>query len=75
MANPLIAAERDSATAVSGIGIAESAVDVANGIQSGNWAEIGLGAAGVGLEALSIAMDPAGALLSAGVATARAVRI
>jgi hypothetical protein len=67
MANPLIAAERDSTTAVSGIGIAESAVDVANGIQSGNWVEIGFGAAGVGLEALSIAMDPAGSLLSAGV--------
>jgi hypothetical protein len=67
MANPLIAAEQDSTTAVSGIGIAESAVDLASGIESGNWVEIGFGAAGVGLEALSIAMDPAGALLSAGV--------
>lgn len=68
MPNPLVAEERDSTTAITGIGIAESAIDVTNGIQSGNWVEIGIGTAGAGLEALSIAMDPAGALLSAGVA-------
>lgn len=68
MTNPLVAEERDSTTAITGIGIVESAADVTNGIQSGSWAEIGIGAAGLGLETLSIAMDPAGALLSAGVA-------
>lgn len=66
--NPLVAAEFDSTTGYSGIGIVESAAGYVDGIQSGNWVEIGIGAAGVGLETLSIAMDPAGALLSYGIA-------
>lgn len=65
--NPLIAPERDSTTAWSGIGIAESAADYVNGITSGSWLEMGLGTVGIGLEALAIAMDPAGALLSYGI--------
>lgn len=65
--NPLIAPEQDSTTWYSGVGLAESAADVKAGIDSGSWIEIGLGIAGVGLEALSFVVDPIGSLLSAGV--------
>ena len=68
MSNPLVAGEVDSTTGYSGIGLVESAADYVEGIESGNWVEIGIGAVGVGLETLSIAMDPAGALLSYGIA-------
>lgn len=64
--NPLIAPVEDSTRWYSGIGIAESAADVKSGIESGSWVDIGLGVAGVGLEALSIVVDPLGSLLSAG---------
>ncbi|MFI9813555.1 WXG100 family type VII secretion target [Saccharothrix variisporea] len=65
--NPLIAPVQDSTRWYSGIGIAESAADVKSGIESGSWVDIGLGVAGVGLEALSFVVDPLGSLLSAGV--------
>jgi hypothetical protein len=45
-----------------GVGIAESVNDLVQGIQSGNWVDIGLGGLTTGLEALSIAMDPLGSL-------------
>ncbi|MCP2260733.1 RHS repeat-associated core domain-containing protein, partial [Streptoalloteichus tenebrarius] len=61
--NPLVAQRKDSTTAITGIGIAESAADVYNGVQNKSWLEAGLGAAGTGLEALSLAMDPVGTLL------------
>ncbi|SHG10732.1 DUF6531 domain-containing protein [Streptoalloteichus hindustanus] len=61
--NPLVAQRKDSTTAITGIGIAESAADVYNGVESKSWLEAGLGAAGVGLEALSLALDPVGTLL------------
>lgn len=66
--NPLIAERKDSTTAYSGIGIAESAVDIYNGVKNGSWLEAGLGVAGGGLEVLSLALDPVGTLLSYGVA-------
>jgi hypothetical protein len=62
--NPLVAQRQDSTTGVSGIGIAESAVDLYKGIESGSWSEIALSAAGAGLEALSMVMDPVGTLVS-----------
>ncbi len=65
--NPLIAPVQDSTRWYSGIGIAESAADVKSGIESGSWVDIGLGTAGVGLEALSFVVDPLGSLFSAGV--------
>ncbi|SDE01176.1 RHS repeat-associated core domain-containing protein [Actinokineospora iranica] len=68
MTNPLIAQRQDSTTALSGIGIAESAVDLYNGIEGKSWVEAGIGGVGVGLEALSLALDPVGTLLSYGVA-------
>lgn len=61
--NPLVAQRQDSTTAYSGIGIAESAMDIYNGVDNKSWIEGGLGVAGTGLEALSLAMDPVGTLL------------
>ncbi|AXX31892.1 putative Rhs protein [Actinosynnema pretiosum subsp. pretiosum] len=52
---------------MTGIGIAESSVDLANGIADGNWVEAGLGGAGVGLEVLSMVIDPVGTVASYGV--------
>jgi RHS repeat-associated protein len=65
--NPLIAQERDTTTAVTGIGIAESAQGLAHGVSNGDWVEAGLSAAGVGLEVLSMVIDPLGTLASYGV--------
>ncbi|MBY8852061.1 hypothetical protein K7G98_28795 [Saccharothrix sp. MB29] len=63
MNNPLVAERRDSTTGYTGIGIAESAADLYNGVSSGSWVEGGLGFAGTGLEMLSLALDPLGTLL------------
>ncbi|MEV6906768.1 RHS repeat-associated core domain-containing protein [Amycolatopsis sp. NPDC051071] len=65
--NPLVAQARSQTTGVTGIGIAESAVDLANGVSDGSWVEAGLGAVGVGLEVLSLVVDPIGTLASYGV--------
>ncbi|RZS29535.1 hypothetical protein EV193_12020 [Herbihabitans rhizosphaerae] len=62
--NPLVAKEKDSTTWYTGIGIAESVDDLVQGIKSGNWIDIGLGALTTGLEALSIYMDPIGSVAS-----------
>ncbi|MBP2321698.1 RHS repeat-associated protein [Kibdelosporangium banguiense] len=65
--NPLVATAQSDTTAVTGIGIAESSVDLANGISNGDWVEAGLGAVGVGLEVLSMVIDPIGTIASYGV--------
>ncbi|HET9143099.1 MAG TPA: DUF6531 domain-containing protein [Actinophytocola sp.] len=65
--NPLVAAPVSQTTAVTGIGIAESCVDLANGVSNGDWVEAGLGGLGVGLEVLSMVIDPLGTLASYGV--------
>ncbi|MEU3621311.1 hypothetical protein BS329_08110 [Amycolatopsis coloradensis] len=62
--NPLVAPVEDSTEWYTGIGIAESVGDLVQGIESGNWVDIGLGAVTTGLEALSIAMDPIGSVAS-----------
>jgi uncharacterized protein YukE len=51
-----------SSEAFTGIGIAESAIDLRNGIANGSWVEGGLALASTGLEALSLAVDPLGTL-------------
>ncbi|EWC64085.1 hypothetical protein UO65_0612 [Actinokineospora spheciospongiae] len=63
MTNPLIAERQDSTTAYSGIGLAESAMDIYHGVEGGSWVEGGLGVVGTGLEMLSLALDPVGTLL------------
>ncbi len=65
--NPLIAQERSTTTAITGIGIAEAAQGLAHGVSNGDWVEAGLSAAGAGLEVLSMVIDPLGTLASYGV--------
>jgi RHS repeat-associated protein len=65
--NPLVAAPVETTTAVTGIGIAESCVDLAHGVSNGDWVESGLGLLGAGLEVLSMVIDPLGTLASYGV--------
>src|SRR5262245_1691438 len=65
--NPLVATAQDPTTAVTGIGIAESAQGLAHGVSNGDWVEAGLSAVGVGLEVLSMVIDPLGTLASYGV--------
>ncbi|MET8854005.1 DUF6531 domain-containing protein [Amycolatopsis sp. NPDC004625] len=67
MANPLVAQREDSTTAVSGVPLLESANDLKEGIEKGDWASVAMGAVGVALDTLSMALDPFGAILAAGV--------
>ncbi|WP_432845515.1 DUF6531 domain-containing protein [Amycolatopsis sp. CA-161197] len=67
MSNPLIAQTQDSTKAYSGISLLESANDLSTAIESGDWASVAMGAVGTALDALSVAMDPFGAILAAGV--------
>jgi len=68
MSNPLIADRQDSTTAYSGISIMETGAGIKEGIESGSWASAAMGAVGVALDALSMALDPFGAILANGVA-------
>ncbi|WP_326837725.1 RHS repeat-associated core domain-containing protein [Amycolatopsis rhabdoformis] len=67
MTNPLIAPTQDSTKAYSGISLLETANDLSTAIESGDWASVAMGAVGTALDALSMAMDPFGAILAAGV--------
>ncbi|WP_431873250.1 RHS repeat-associated core domain-containing protein [Amycolatopsis sacchari] len=67
MSNPLVAQEQSSTKAYSGVSLLETAFDLDNAIKSGDWAAVALGAVGTALDALSMAMDPFGAILAAGV--------
>ena len=67
VSNPLIAPTQDSTKAYSGVSLLESAADLKSAIESGDWASVAMGAVGTALDALSMAMDPFGAILAAGV--------
>jgi RHS repeat-associated protein len=67
MSNPLVAQAQSSTTAYSGVSLLESAHDLNSAIQSGDWASVAMGSVGTALDALSMAMDPFGAILAAGV--------
>jgi hypothetical protein len=67
VSNPLIAPTQDSTKAYSGVSLLESAADLKSAIESGDWASVAMGAVGTALDALSMAMDPFGAVLAAGV--------
>ncbi|SEF24244.1 RHS repeat-associated core domain-containing protein [Amycolatopsis pretoriensis] len=67
MSNPLVAPTQDSTKAYSGISLLETANDLKSAIESGDWASVAMGAVGTALDALSMAMDPFGAILAAGV--------
>lgn len=61
--NPLIAPVNEQQQWFAGIGPIEGLDMLINGIDNGSWLEIGLGTAGVALEAVSAWWDPVGALL------------
>lgn len=61
--NPLLASVNDERSWYTGIGPIEGLDTIISGIDDGSWLEIGLGAAGVALEAVSFWWDPVGALL------------
>ncbi len=66
-ANPLVAQEEQNTTLYSGIGILDSTTQCVDAISSGDWIDIGINTAAASLDALSLASDPAGALLSYGI--------
>ncbi|NGY64502.1 hypothetical protein G7043_36885 [Lentzea sp. NEAU-D13] len=49
---------------MTGISIAESAMDTFNGVKDGNWVEAGLGMVGLAADAAAMAIDPFGTLMS-----------
>ncbi|MEJ2853365.1 MULTISPECIES: WXG100 family type VII secretion target [unclassified Saccharothrix] len=63
----LVARPKDDTPAVTGIGLLESAGDLSKGVSDGDWVSAGLGGLGVGLEVLSLVVDPIGTLASYGV--------
>ncbi|GAB3713512.1 RHS repeat-associated core domain-containing protein [Amycolatopsis oliviviridis] len=67
MSNPLVAPVKDSTTAVSGVPLLESATGLKSAIESKDWAGVAMGAVGTALDALTMAMDPIGAVFAAGV--------
>ncbi|MDA3627772.1 DUF6531 domain-containing protein [Saccharopolyspora sp. WRP15-2] len=67
MTNPLVAERKDSTQSFSGVPILESVNDTKQAIESGDWASGVMGAVGTGLDALTMAMDPFGSILAAGV--------
>jgi uncharacterized protein YukE len=62
--NPFISGVKDSTTPVTGIWIVEDAQSLIDSIKSGSWVDATIGAITTGLDALSTAMDPLGALAS-----------
>ncbi|MGW1681919.1 toxin glutamine deamidase domain-containing protein [Saccharopolyspora sp. NPDC002376] len=67
MTNPLVAERKDSTQAFSGVPIMESVDETKKAIESGDWASGVMGAVGTGLDALTMALDPFGSILAAGV--------
>lgn len=62
--NDMIAPVEDSTTWATGLWLVEDAQGLIQAIKDGNWVDGTLGGVGVGLDLLSTAMDPLGALLS-----------
>lgn len=67
MSSPLVAEVKDSTQSFSGVPLLESVNDTSKAIESGDWASGVLGVAGTALDALSMAVDPFGAIFAAGV--------
>ncbi|MDT7729309.1 MAG: hypothetical protein QOI21_5885 [Actinomycetota bacterium] len=65
--NPLVADVKSSTEAYSGVSLLETAHDLKSAIETGDWASVAMGSVGTALDALSMAMDPFGAALAAGV--------
>ncbi|GAB3721674.1 RHS repeat-associated core domain-containing protein [Amycolatopsis oliviviridis] len=67
MSNPLVAPTEDSTKWFTGVSLLETADGLKTAIESGDWAGVAMGAVGTALDALSMALDPFGAILAAGV--------
>ena len=65
--NPLVADVQSSTTWYTGLGLAESAAQISNGIQDGSWVDGTLGGVGGSLDVLGMAIDPLGSLVAWGV--------
>ncbi|WP_433521988.1 RHS repeat-associated core domain-containing protein [Nocardia pseudovaccinii] len=65
--NPLIAQREDSTQWYSGVSVFETVSDLHSAISSGSWIDGGLGVLGVGMEAVSLVIDPIGTIASYGV--------
>ncbi|MER7015159.1 hypothetical protein ABT324_27320, partial [Saccharopolyspora sp. NPDC000359] len=62
-----MAERKDSTQGFSGVPILESVDETKKAVESGDWASGVMGAVGTGLDALSMALDPFGSILAAGV--------
>ncbi|CAM3763436.1 RHS repeat-associated core domain-containing protein [Kibdelosporangium persicum] len=67
MTNPLVAPVQDSTQWYTGMSLLESGHELKSAIESGEWASVALGTVGTALDALSVALDPFGAILANGV--------
>ena len=64
--NPLVAPTQSSTTWHTGINLLDDASGLSQAISSGSWVDGGLAALGVGLDALTIVINPVGTLISYG---------
>lgn len=65
--NPLVAQASSSTTWYTGLGLAEDAAQISNGIQNGSWVDGTLGGVGGTLDVLGLVIDPLGSLVAWGV--------
>jgi hypothetical protein len=65
--NPLVAAARSSTTWYTGLGLAEDAAQISNGIHDNSWVDGTLGGVGGSLDVLGLVIDPLGSLVAWGV--------
>lgn len=65
--DPLVAQAHSSTTWYTGLGLAEDAAQISDGIQDGSWVDGTLGGVGGTLDALGTIVDPLGSLVAWGV--------
>jgi hypothetical protein len=65
--NPLVAAARSSTIWYTGLGLAEDAAQISNGIHDNSWVDGTLGGVGGSLDVLGLVIDPLGSLVAWGV--------
>ncbi|MDI6097238.1 hypothetical protein QLQ12_01265 [Actinoplanes sp. NEAU-A12] len=65
--NPLVAEAQSSTTWSTGLGLAEDARQVSDGIRNNSWVDATLGGVGGSLDVLAVAVDPLGSLMAWGV--------
>jgi hypothetical protein len=65
--NPLVAQAHSSTTWYTGLGLAEDAAQISNGIHDNSWVDGTLGGVGGALDVLGTIIDPLGSLVAWGV--------